>query len=274
MLNHPNPPTLKMCLISNRQNDGRTYNMPNASEVAALVVEDIDMSFNVRDIIVEKHSGKLQRINELHASYLLLQYPVLFPFGEDGYRDDIEHKDETLRATKTKKRLSMREFFSYRLMTRLHEISTLLYASRLLQQFIVDGYTMIESQRLLWVRTHQKELRVDLYQGLADAVISVETNAATIGKRIILPSSFIGGARYMMQNYQDAMAIYRSEGYSNLFLTFTCNPAWPEIQRFCRKHSVKPCDRPDMLARIFKIKLDRLMKSIKEEKVFGTIRAG
>ncbi|KAI9123390.1 hypothetical protein K1719_004690 [Acacia pycnantha] len=158
-------------------------------------------------------------------------------------------------------------------MTRLHEISTLLHASRLLQQFIVDGYTMIESQRLLWVRTHQKELRVDLYQGLANAVLSGETNGATIGKRIILPSSFTGGSRYMIQNYQDAMAICRSEGYPDLFLTFTCNPAWPEIQRFCRKHSIKPCDRPDILARIFKIKLDCLMKTIKEEKYFGTIRA-
>ncbi|KAI9108260.1 hypothetical protein K1719_020743 [Acacia pycnantha] len=131
----------------------------------------------------------------------------------------------------------------------------------------------IESQRLLWVRTHQKELRVDLYQGLADAVLSGETNGATIGKRIILPSSFTGGARYMLQTYQDAMAICRSEGYPNLFLTFTCNPAWPEIQRFCRKHSIKPCDRPDIFARIFKIKLDCLMKTVKEEKYFGTIRA-
>ncbi|KAI9112627.1 hypothetical protein K1719_016293 [Acacia pycnantha] len=101
---------------------------------------------------------------------------------------------------------------------------------------------MIESQRLLWVRAHQKELRVDLYQGLADAVLSGETNGATIG-------------------------------YRDLFLTFTCNPAWPEIQRFFRRHSVKPCDRPDMLARIFKIKLDHFMKTIKEEKTFRTIRA-
>ncbi|KAI9123500.1 hypothetical protein K1719_004800 [Acacia pycnantha] len=239
LLDHPNPPTLKMCLISTRQNDGRTYNMPDASEVAALVVGDIDMAFNVRDIIVEKYSGKPQRINELHASYLPLQYPILFPFGEDGYRDDIEYREGTLSTTKTKKRLSMREFFSYRLMTRLNEISTMLHASRLLQQFIVDGYTMIESQRLLWVRTHQKELKVDLYQGLADAVLSGETNGATIGKRIILPSSFTGGARYMMQNYQDAMAICRSEGYPDLFLTFTY----------------------------------RLMKTIKDEKTFGTIRA-
>ncbi|KAI9089180.1 hypothetical protein K1719_029459 [Acacia pycnantha] len=36
LLNHPSPPTLKMCLISTRQNDGRTYNMPNASNCTHL----------------------------------------------------------------------------------------------------------------------------------------------------------------------------------------------------------------------------------------------
>ena len=32
----------------------------------------------------------------------------------------------------------------------------------------------------------------------------------------------------MVQNYQDAM-ICRWAGYPDLFLTFTCNPKWPEI---------------------------------------------
>ncbi|XP_054781855.1 uncharacterized protein LOC129289058 [Prosopis cineraria] len=200
---------LKLCLIGTRQHDGRNYNLPSASEVAALVVGDIDMSFGRRDIIIEELSGSPQRISELHASYLPLQYPILFPFGEDGYRDDIDHREETLTRTKKKKKVSMREYFSYRLMSHQNEVSILLHARRLLQQFIVDGYTMIESQRLLWVRTHQKELRVDLYQGLSDALINGERNASATGRRIILPSSFTGGARYMLQNYQDAMAICR-----------------------------------------------------------------
>ncbi|XP_028789423.1 uncharacterized protein LOC114745432 [Neltuma alba] len=273
MLSQPNSTPLKLCLLSSRQCDGRTYNLPTASEVAALIVGDIDMSFTFRDIIVHEHSGTPQRINELHASYLALQYPILFPFGEDGYRDDIEHREDTLSSTKVRTRLSMHEFFAYRLMSRHNEVSALLHASRLLQQFIVDGYTMIESQRLLWVRTHQKELRVDLYQGLTDAVLNGERNAASIGKRIILPSSFTGGARYMIKNYQDAMAICRSIGYPDIFLTFTCNPAWPEIQRFCSKNSLKPSDRPDILCRVFKMKLQTLMKILREQKIFGEVRA-
>jgi len=37
-----------------------------------------------RDIIVETQHGQLQRIHELHSSCLALQYPLLFPYGEDG----------------------------------------------------------------------------------------------------------------------------------------------------------------------------------------------
>ena len=37
-----------------------------------------------RDIIIETQHGQLQRIHELHSSYLVLQYPILFSYGEDG----------------------------------------------------------------------------------------------------------------------------------------------------------------------------------------------
>ena len=204
---------------------------------------DIDINFQRRDIIVKELSGTPQRIHELHPSYLPLQYPLLFPRGEDGYRDDINHFTDDIDSNKSKKRVSMREYFVYKLMTRKNEVSTILHAGRLFQQFVVDAYTMIEAQRLLWVRTHQKELRADMYQGLSDALLSGERNASAIGKRIILPSSFTGGARYMIQAYQDAMTICRFAGYPDLFITFTCNPSWPEISRFCARETLTASSR-------------------------------
>ncbi|KAI9085533.1 hypothetical protein K1719_032376 [Acacia pycnantha] len=93
---------MKLCLMRTRHHDGRTYNVPTASEVAALLVGDTDMSFNVRDIIVEKQSSHPKRINELHASYLPLQYPIIFPFGEDGYGDDIEHREKHFQQKRKK----------------------------------------------------------------------------------------------------------------------------------------------------------------------------
>ncbi|KAI9121211.1 hypothetical protein K1719_008244 [Acacia pycnantha] len=158
-------------------------------------------------------------------------------------------------------------------MTRHDEVSTILHAGRLFQQFVVDAYTMIEAQRLLWIRTHQKELRADMYSGLSDALISGERNASNIGKRIILPSTFTGGARYMIQAYQDAMTICRFAGYPDLFITFTCNPSWPEIERFCTRESLTASNRADILSRIFRLKLKALMNVIKQKKLFGNVRA-
>ena len=49
-------------------------------------------------------------------------------------------------------------------------------------------------------------------------------------RQVILPSSFIGGPRDMYQRYQDAMALVRTFGKLNFFVTIMCNPNWPEIQ--------------------------------------------
>ncbi|KAI5424455.1 hypothetical protein KIW84_030589 [Lathyrus oleraceus] len=84
---------LKLRLISERRNDGRIYNQPTVSEVAALIVGDVDTA-EKRDIIMQKQCGELQRIDEYHTSYLGYQYPLLFPYGEDGYRPNVRHRDK------------------------------------------------------------------------------------------------------------------------------------------------------------------------------------
>ena len=78
----------------------------------------------------------------------------------------------------------------------------------------------------------------------------------------------------MMQNYLDAMAMCKSYGFPDLFITFTCNPKWPEITRFLRKRRLKSEDRPDVSTRVFKMKLDQLIKDIKELRIFGKVKAG
>lgn len=265
---------IKLRLIGKRGNYARRYNLPSVSEVAALVVGDFDESMTNRDIIVETHSGNLKRINELHASYLALQYPLLFPYGEDGYREDIPFSESKRSSNDKRTKVSFREFFAYRLHDKKDEVSTILSAKRLFQQFVVDAYTMVESNRLSYARHNKKQLRVEMYNGLTEALLRGETDPARHGKRVILPSSFTGGARYMIQNYQDAMAICRWAGYPDLFITFTCNPKWPEIVRFVESRGLKPEDRPDILARVFKIKLDNLMKDLVKKKIFGSARSG
>jgi len=39
-------------------------------------------------------------------------------------------------------------------------------------------------------------------------------------------------------------------------------------------HNLRPEDRPDLVSRLFKIKLNHLIKEIKKGKIFGKVRAG
>jgi len=78
----------------------------------------------------------------------------------------------------------------------------------------------------------------------------------------------------MIQNYQDAMAICAWVGYPDLFITFTCNHKWTELVDFLKKYNLKPEDRPDLVSRLFKIKLNHLIKEIKKGKIVGKVRAG
>ena len=72
----------------------------------------------------------------------------------------------------------------------------------------------------------------------------------------------------MQQLYQDSMAIVRKYGKPDLFITFTCNPKWPEILTNLEKHQT-PQDRPDIVTRVFKLKLNSLIKDIKQNHIFG-----
>ncbi|XP_072081071.1 uncharacterized protein [Arachis hypogaea] len=110
-----------------------------------------------------------------------------------------------------------------------------------------------------------------MYKGIKKAVFSGKTTPSSCGKRIILPFSFTGGPRYMIQNYQDAMAICKVVGYPDLFITFTCNPKWPEVEDFLKNRKLNSEDRPDIVCRAFKAKLDTLIKDIRANKIFGKV---
>ncbi|CAN7125660.1 unnamed protein product, partial [Brassica rapa subsp. narinosa] len=110
-----------MRIVSDRAKDGRTYDTPTASEVAALIPGDFNLDMDKRDIVLQQKSGKLLRIDEIHASYLALQYPLLFVHGEDGFRLGIK-KGVTKATEKLKKKnISMRQFFAFRLHERKNE---------------------------------------------------------------------------------------------------------------------------------------------------------
>jgi hypothetical protein len=83
--------TLKLIGKCNRSG---THGLPSASEVAALIVRDPDEESEGRDIIVEYKDMVPHRISEIHLKFMPLQYPLLFPYGEDGFLIEIPYKYE------------------------------------------------------------------------------------------------------------------------------------------------------------------------------------
>ncbi|CAF1454121.1 unnamed protein product [Rotaria sp. Silwood1] len=98
--------------------------------------------------------------------------------------------------------------------------------------------------------------------------IANDGNADTLGQLVILPSTFTGSPRHMHEYTQDAMTYVRNYGRPDLFVTFTCNPTWEEIQEELLDGQ-NPSDRHDLLARVFKQKLIKLMNIITKSHVFG-----
>ena len=74
-----------------------------------------------------------------------------------------------------------------------------------------------------------------------------------VGKRVILPSSFLGGERYMHQQSLDSIALYQTFGHPHLFITMTTNPNWAEIQKHL-KPGETALDRPELVTHVFNAK--------------------
>jgi hypothetical protein len=190
------------------------------------------------------------------------------------YQEKIPIKSLTSSKSKKKQiRVSLRSFIAFRLNERNCEDSILHKGRRLFQQFLCDLYSMIEAQRLSYIKSNQSKIRADFLTGIEEAVGRGDVVASSIGARIVLPSSFTGGRRYMFNNCQDAMAICKKFGYPDLFLTFTCNPKWPEIQRHMDKSHNQSIYRPDICCRVFKIKLDQMMADFRKGEFFGRVIA-
>nr|CDJ90351.1 Protein Y46B2A.2 [Haemonchus contortus] len=248
--------------------DPRRYNEPTANEVAVVYVgEEGDVPAE-HNLAVHLRSGGLRNVRVYDAECDPLSYPILFPRGELGWHPNMLKNPPERRRT----RITQIEYYSNMIAVRMG-FNPLHFAGKLFQQFLVDSYVKVEQNRLNYDRTHQRELRVDTYRGLADYVAGDMNIEGPPGMmRVILPSSFPGSPRAMVQNYQDAMAIVSKYGKPDLFITFTCNPTWREIvEQLSRGQSAS--DRPDIVARVFHVKLQELYTDLFKRNILGTVIA-
>ncbi|XP_074347095.1 uncharacterized protein LOC141685918 [Apium graveolens] len=262
----------KLVLISSKSSSSRPNHITPSDEVAAFIVSDDTDTCGFRDTVVNFKKEGLKMIYETDPHFMQLQYPLLFSWGTEGYHkriplisnkySEIENlDDEDLDPDSTQRRhVSLREYYCL----------TPYLAGHLWQQYVMDQFAAIEQYRLDWVSTHQTTIRADLYNYVRDALSKGDQDPMHVGKAVILPASFTGSQRYMSQYFKDSLAICHAIGHPSLFLTVTCNSKWPEIQDMLKLlPNVDPVDAPDIVSRVFKLKLDQLLDLIKRKNYFG-----
>ncbi|XP_076037203.1 uncharacterized protein LOC143022743 [Oratosquilla oratoria] len=263
--------------FSTREHKG-VYHLPSSSSQVGAIV-NLDPSKDHLQIMISspKEGSKYNLRFVKHNNYFYdsFQYPLLFLNGDLGHSYKMTKLDkvecsESRRTTKTYNVLTPCMYYSSLYMEREGQFNYLTKGRRLFQQFVVDNYVKAEANRLSFIEMNQKEIRKER----ADILRGEDSQSS--GQRVIIPASFVGGPRYMKERQQDALAFVTSYGSPDFFITFTMNPQWKELQEAIActsKGSVQPCDRPDLVSRIFKLKVDALMDDLTKKHIFGRVKA-
>ncbi|PWA47606.1 hypothetical protein CTI12_AA458980 [Artemisia annua] len=65
------------------------YQLPSTGTLGAIVFETRPNTRTDYDVIIEYRDRGPQRINKLHSSYMSLQFPLLFVYGQPGYNTKL-----------------------------------------------------------------------------------------------------------------------------------------------------------------------------------------
>jgi hypothetical protein len=245
----------------------RVYAAPSVSEVAAFL-PGASEDEGRRRLLRIRYRGTGERsdivfINDLNPSCHPLHFVLFHPRGERGWGTDLKLSMPGRKYTNLSPAMYASYFMHlrYNAPAAFRNYAVFVLGKKLYHEWLVDMFCTVDSNKLNFIQHNQAKLRAETYNKVSDAVQGGERDGNRVGMRLILPSSFIGGPRYNMQCYQDAMAVVRTLGKPDLFDTMTCNPRWPEILE-ALEGGQQPTDRPDIIDRVFKIKLDAHLSDI------------
>ena len=223
-----------------------------------------------RPIIIHRQRGEhqLERIDDGHPLYHTLAYPLLFPVGTRGWCRDMKRSDL---FTSTQSSVTLTDYGRYILMHRDHP-SHMQKCGNLALEFYCDLWAQQEARAAMFHLnpTQQAKYRMGR-KCTVDDQLAREGDLTDVTVPAILPSSFVGSAKWYHMLYLDALALPQRFHCPDLFITFTCNPKWPEVKAALLQGQ-KWQDHPDIVARVFYLKLKNLMADIVEKEIFGTVQ--
>nr|GEZ90747.1 DNA helicase [Tanacetum cinerariifolium] len=162
----------------------RGYEVPATNTLGAMVFEN-GVSDNADfDVITQHRDNPPQRVNKFHRSYMSLQFPLLFIYGQTGYHTELTLKSAN--GVDKGKRVTMLAYYRYQLHLRLQQYDLFFRGGRLFQQYVVGAFCAVEQNWMDFIRKKQNDIRSDYLSGLYDAISRGERDGYEVGGRIIL----------------------------------------------------------------------------------------
>eukprot|EP00663_Eupelagonemidae_sp_cell21sb_P007461 gene7461-4256_t len=237
-----------------------------AAEIAARyrITDDADDIPDRQFVVFSREGGvhRYPRIN--HELYETLAYPLAYPHGTLGWwaksndvcYQDIEGNPMTL---------------LWYARQRMFREATLHACGRMFNEWLVDTFCRIDDNRLRYIASPegQKKIRIaeksDVEHYCEDIAAGRGNAAEDKPGRIYLPSGHIGSRRHMWMLLQNALTLSSRRKKATFFDTMTCNPHWDEITS-CLHPGQTAYDRPDITSRVFRRKLDEVLRAISSGK--------
>ena len=89
--------------------------------------------------MIRRQGGQIRHISEIHPAYDPLQYPLLFPRGEDGWNLSLHDRSK----------ITLNDWATFYLQIRANnrESSLIHLSGRLFHQYLVDMFAKVEGNR-------------------------------------------------------------------------------------------------------------------------------
>ena len=233
------------------------------TEIAALLYKDNYHSPSRRHVYTFPRNGPADECEKprfvpiYSSTYLPLQYPLLYFGGESGWSPgDFCNGRQGRTISTTGKPVGALYYARQRLLIEpvFHVLSSVA------QEWACDQYVRTDELKLSYIERQLPKKRRTTKNAIHNA-----SPEQTVGKR--LPASFHGSHTSRKRKQLDAMAVVARRGPPTVMVTFTANPSWPEVEQNLSPGQI-PMDRPDLIVRVFKVKLKHLLADLKSN-LFG-----
>jgi hypothetical protein len=223
-------------------------------------------------VVPQQGEGRPIVVNDLDPYYQPLHFVLLFPHGDPQWGLHLNRSTtDNRKRTRALPPVTIFDYLRFHLQRRAADTVSIHDFGRLFEEWFVDSFLQNENHKLQYLKNNQGSFRRDRFQAIRRQ-LNIGIPPRQIGSPAThLPSSFVRGYRYYRELYSDAMTLPAHFGGIDFFLTFTTNPAWPEITT--NAPIANGMNSPDLYCRVFYIKMKALLHDVITLGVLGVVEA-